>query len=116
MTERQTVKIDLVSRSIFGSIIDQSKYEDDRLVEVIFYLNELLASIPEEYKTSAKVSVNASTYYDSIDAELSIYYERPETDNEMDVRISRERSSLEEEARRHGMYAAQARARLAGLK
>ena len=58
-------------------------YEDfDRkpLKEVIQKLEEILAKVPEEYRDVARIEFKASSRF------YSVYYERPETDEEAEER------------------------------
>ena len=89
MSERQDIKVEVMQRSIYGSIVKENKYNDDTVTDVIGYLQKLLATIPAEHRDRAFVSFeSAGGYEGSHSAEFGVYYYRPETDVEMTARTS----------------------------
>lgn len=96
--ERLTTEVSLVEKCIWGSITEENKYDDDTIEEVIAWLRSLLAQVPDEYKSAAKVDVDSVGGYEGEHhAEIKVYYERPETDEEMAARIKDWRARDEEE-------------------
>ncbi|WP_029581915.1 hypothetical protein [Bradyrhizobium sp. URHD0069] len=112
-TERQNVKVSVVQKDIFGSLIADNKYDDDTVVEVIEWLRGLLEVVPPEYRASARVDLDSVGGYEGEHhSEIEVYYERPETDEEMRAREDKTRQYFENEAARLEGLAKQARARL----
>jgi hypothetical protein len=66
------------------------------LSDVIECLEEMLESVPEEYRETTRFKVDA-TYDcgDSNKATVEICYERPETDAEREQRVERERAEAD---------------------
>jgi len=85
------VRETLARNDIYGSLHRESFYEDDALSDVIAWLSGLLAEVPENLRGTAKVNVESVGGYEGEHhAEIHVYYDRPETDEEMDARIFRE--------------------------
>lgn len=59
--------------------------------EFIKFWQDKIALVPEEYRDSTKIEVDANFYYDHASLEMFVSYRRPETDSEYDVRIEAER-------------------------
>lgn len=55
-------------------------------VEFMEWMREKISQIPAEYMDYASVELGSSIYYDSSNAEIDIYYFRPETDEEAAAR------------------------------
>lgn len=70
-----------------GAIRDHSLPSDPK--GFINKINEMLLSVPIKYRDTAKVEVESVQEYDYSYAEIDIYYDRPETDIEMDIRINK---------------------------
>ena len=51
--------------------------------------------IPEEYRANAKVECTSETFYECSHLEIEIYYTRPETDEEIRLRLHKESCNLE---------------------
>lgn len=66
--ETRSVNIDTSNIDLYGTPI----------ADFCTQLLEAIATIPEEFKDSATIEINGNEDY----AELSIYYERPQTDEE----------------------------------
>ena len=65
--------------------------------EFISWLSEKLSDVPDEFRESAEVVIGSSCGYEGdSNAEIAIFYYRPETDAEMMARIDEE-----ERRRRH---------------
>jgi hypothetical protein len=69
------------------------------LQDAIAWLQEKLASIPEEHQDSAGIEIRGGGGYDGEFPIISITYDRPETDAEMADRleVQRQRAMAEEE-------------------
>ncbi len=64
--------------------------------ECVAWFAGKLAEIPEEYRAGAKIEIDSrSGYEDSSYACIEIYYDRPETDDEMTAREAEERRRKE---------------------
>lgn len=58
-------------------------------------------SVPEEFQSSITIDIDKEhDYTGDVCAYFTMSYTRPETDSEMDSRITREKNHLEEQARR----------------
>lgn len=53
------------------------------LAGFVAWASGLLASVPEQYRSSATIDIDSSVYYDCAVTEIVVYYCRPETDDEM---------------------------------
>lgn len=106
MSERINVVEYVVDKSVYGSVIDDEKYEDDSLSSVIGWLAGLLESIPPEYRDSARVEVDSVGGYEGEHhSEFRVYYRRPETDVEMAKRLHAElREQSAREARERAIF------------
>lgn len=110
MTKRQNVKVCIHQQSVYGSLVDDSKFEADTLKELIEWLGEKLDEVPDEYKDSAKLEIESVGGYEGEHhAEVEIFYSRPETDVEMSARVA-------EDLRRAEHRTAQELQTLAALK
>lgn len=49
-----------------------------------------LGEVPEQYRASAKIEIDAYDYCGALYAQITIYYIRPESDDEMAAREARE--------------------------
>lgn len=81
MSKRETVRVPILSDA-----------EPPETVEgVIEWLKGLLSDVPAEYRAAVAFEFNKyGSDYDTACGEISIYYDRPETDEEMNARIARE--------------------------
>lgn len=111
MREAPQVRVVVYHKEIFGDCLPGSTYKDDSLMAVRDFLSDLLASkIPIEYHSTANFAIDSVGGYEGEHhAELTIYYERPETDDERKNRLAEEHQRNAEEERRE-------RAALAKLK
>lgn len=93
---------------IYGSIIDNNNYENDKVVDFIEFLQETLESIPPEYRSNAEIDIDSVGGWEGEHhSELTITYSRPETDAEMQERLaSYERERLQRENNERGALAA----------
>ena len=73
------------------------------------YWQEKFDRVPEEFRGTTEVSIEANNYYDSAQLELKVTYRRLETDEEAAQREAREALKLSEQEK-------QDRKRLAELK
>ncbi len=98
MSDERTVKVNVLGRSIYGSLVDGEEYEDN-LTGVIEWLNDILQQIPEEHRDDVTIHVESEAGYEGEHhAEIEIYYWRAETDQERKIREHEEgfRRSLQE--------------------
>ncbi len=51
--------------------------------------------IPEEHRANAQVECTSGTFYECLHLEIEIYYTRPETDEEIRLRLHEESLNLE---------------------
>lgn len=63
--------------------------------EFIKWWEEKFNLCPSEYSEKLQVDCSTSTYYDSSQLEVEIYYYRPETDEEYENRLKKEQQALE---------------------
>jgi hypothetical protein len=101
--EKETVRI-----SLFNEMGDNSW----TIPAAIEWLQDLLETIPEEYREDSTFEVEYESDYDGGgDAYTRVYYDRPETDEEVVARIADSqaraaRARLEQEQRERAAYAA----------
>ena len=82
---------------IDGSICHDNKYNNDKLIDVIAFLQEKLAEIPEQYRENAEIEIDTVDGYEGLyHVEIIIYYSRPETDEEMNIRLNLENQRRKE--------------------
>ena len=89
MSRKRKIRVDLIDRSVYGSIIDEQNYCTDKIVDVIAWLQGLLTAVPEESRNESYIDFRVFTEYDLGNIEMSVYYMRDETDAERDARIRR---------------------------
>lgn len=77
------------------------------LVEYIAWLNEKLQGIPEQFRASATVVIEAEEGYDYPGLSYAIKYERPETPGETAAREEKEQQQKEEAEAREKQLLAQ---------
>ena len=65
-------------------------YRPEGLIEYIQWLNDKLSLIPEEFRTSATLEINAYESYGTGHYDYVIKYERPETNDERESRELKE--------------------------
>jgi hypothetical protein len=87
--EKRNIEVDVVKRHIYGSIRDVG-YSYDTVIDVIAWLQSVLASVPVEYRDSVKISFDNDYEYGESYEQVRIYYTRLETDEEASRRISDE--------------------------
>ena len=105
----QRVKVNIIDRNIFGSLVDEKSYEDDTVTSMIAWLQ----SMPD----GAKISVETERDYgDRYNAHLTIYYYRDETDEEVKIRMIKEQQRLEDRRIWAARQLQQAQAELAKLQ
>lgn len=84
--KREKVREPVWHKDIFGSLIS-GEYSDDKLVSVIDWLTKKLAKIPAEHRDAARLEISSVGGYEGEHhAEATIYYDRPETDEEFAAR------------------------------
>lgn len=82
------------------TVFDKQQYDaewpSEDAIEFIAFFQEKLASIPEEFRSSAIIEVDSiSGYEGSSYASINIYYYRPETEEEVKVRESKAQNKAE---------------------
>lgn len=76
---------------VYGSMLHDEKYDEDTLAETIEFLQWLMEKIPPAFKSSARFRIDSVGGYEGEHhAEVEVYYERPETDDERSERKRRE--------------------------
>ena len=89
MTDRLAIKVKIVDRSVYGSLIDVNNYGADRIVDLIAWLQGILEEIPEECRDRAFIEIDSEGGYEGEHhVEMSLCYQRDETDSEMEKRIA----------------------------
>lgn len=89
MTGRRTLTADLYRTDRYGA--DKNPPPTDAHAFVV-WLEQLMHSVPEEYRTSVFIEFDDDGDYDSPRPELRVYWTRPETDKELSDRIEKERT------------------------
>ena len=93
MQERKIIEVDLNQKDYFElNYMDECK---KGLSELILHLQLVLNSVPEKYKDSTMFRFSQSgDEWDSYgEANIEIYYKRPETDEEYNSRIELQNKS-----------------------
>ena len=81
-----------ISVKVFNQIKYDGEWPPVEAMKFVAWLNEKLATIPDEYKESAAIEIDSTTAYeDSIYPTICIAYHRHETDEEMETRLSKEK-------------------------
>jgi hypothetical protein len=96
MSERLTVTI-----TIFASESYENNWPSENLIEFKKWVDALIEQVPAEYRPTASIGIGSvSSYEDSHYGEIEVSYQRPETDEEMQMRHAREQSrAAEQEAK-----------------
>jgi len=76
--------------TIYHSDNCHSDYRPENLTEYIKWLNDKLSLIPQEFRSSATLEINAYESYGAGYYDYIIKYERPETDSERESRENKE--------------------------
>ena len=97
MNTRQIIKVKVFSQESYDE-----EWPPENAMEYLAWFAAKIASIPEEYRASAKVEIDSvSSYENSSYATIKITYTRPETDAEWAGRVAendaRERRQAERE-------------------
>jgi hypothetical protein len=79
---------------------DDANERPSLLIDYIEWLKEKLEEIPEQFRDSAYVNIEASESYGNGRLEYYIKYTRPETDNERESRKFKENERVKEQAAR----------------
>lgn len=76
------------------TVFEQEQYDGEwmpeNLIQAIEWLQELLRSIPEQYRNDAQIEIDLTERYGCDRAQIKISYEREETDEEERIRIREE--------------------------
>jgi hypothetical protein len=87
MSERQTKQV-----KHFYSSPGRSDWMPERLSEALRWMLELYESVPEEFQESATIDIDANDDYDDgVFPTIEVFYERPETDGEIELRLHMEK-------------------------
>jgi len=86
------------------TVFDKEQYNGDwppsNATEFVAWFAEKISEIPVEYRETAQIDIDSSSCYDSSFASIEIFYDRPETDDEMSLREHEElRKQREQELR-----------------
>lgn len=86
---RETVKVVAYEKRIGESIIFSDRYEHDKLLQIKDWVEQLIAFIPKDLIQSARLEIYSEEGYEQGDHSefVRVYYERPETDEEMADRL-----------------------------
>lgn len=84
------------------NVIDAEQYDEgfppSGLLDFSKWLQSKIDAIPEEYRETAQIEIESvSSYEDTHYASISINYWRPETDEEIEARVQKERIRREAE-------------------
>ena len=67
----------------------------ENLDEFLRWWTDKVDMIPQEYRAEAKVECTSGIFYECSHLEIEIYYNRPETDEEIRLRLHQESLNLE---------------------
>lgn len=110
MSEFKIKEIVVYRKGIFGSFINREEYDDDKLSDVISWLQDQLDAVPAEYRDACHLGIESIGGYEGEHhVEMSIYYWRPESFEEKSEREMRYMQQAER-------YEAQERALFNSLK
>ena len=59
-------------------------------IELVEWLNNHMASVPEQYRSSVYMEIDSTSHY----ATVKVAYRRPETDEELGARVARYEAAL----------------------
>lgn len=85
MTKRQTKRIHVVEERS-----DERKWPPTNALACIGWFQSMLAQVPAEYRDKAVVEISGHESYGDGYARIEMYFDRPETDEEMAARIEHE--------------------------
>ena len=71
-------------------------WPSENAAEFLAWLTELLAKVPAEFLPNAKIEIGSNPCYDSSTANIEIYYDRPETEEEAERRLAEERRHVQQ--------------------
>lgn len=99
---RKQTRVTVFDKEQYDSewVFDKEQYDSGwpptDATECVAWFAVKLAEIPAEYRAGAKIYIDSrSSYEDSSYARIEIYYDRPETDDEMAAREAEERRRQE---------------------
>jgi hypothetical protein len=72
----------------------------EKASEFMAFWQSKLDKIPDEFIDSARIEVEANSYYDSVTLDVEITYVRPETDGEMETRECQEKQRADRDKKR----------------
>ena len=101
MAYEPKVEVSVHNQDIFGSALKTEKYEPDGLLQFRAAIDKWLEKIPPEFHANAKIKIDSVGGYEGEHhAEITVYYERPETEAERTDRKKEEAQRKVEEERR----------------
>jgi hypothetical protein len=113
--ERSAVKEVVLHKDVFGSL-SGNDHGDDKVSDVIEWLQGVLADVPDEYRGEVRIEVDSIGGYEGEHhTEVEIYYMRPETYQEMNRRVAEWKQQAADEVQRAQRYADEALRRLKSL-
>jgi hypothetical protein len=113
--KKQLIEVDIVKRNVYGSLVDPNDYKNSTVAEVIAWFGQVLQDVPAAYRASTRIEFETIPDYDSQYAQLRIYYEREETDEELEARRKSDIAHAEHRVAWAKQQAEQAAQRLALL-
>jgi len=87
-----------MKNKIYVTAFDEDKNYDlpTKPDELIAFFQEKIALVPEEYKDTAEIEIEAESIFDNYTAlNIKITYRRPESDEEEKKRLEREKAQKE---------------------
>jgi hypothetical protein len=72
-----------VTEKVFSSEKYDADWIPDNLLKAISWLNAKLAEIPAEFRQTAELCIDASSFYDSATPSIEISYTRPQNDEDV---------------------------------
>ena len=99
MTERQVIKVKIIDRSVYGSLIDENNYGADSIVDLIAWLQGILDEVLVTALTVYFDEGAVPAFYGH-HVEMSLSYQRDETDSEMEKRVASDATRAEAAANR----------------
>ena len=82
-------------RSVRIYVHDQEGSVRESLPNFIERMNDLLDEIPEEYREKSEIEITTCSSYGDYIVDMSVYFDRPETDEERGERLAHEAATKE---------------------
>ena len=89
-------------RLVWDKCVSIDRYDlEGNVAAIITKLQDKLLEIPEEFRSSARIDISTGLgYYDSIEVEVTLEFQRPENDEERAAREAQEREWEEQQEAR----------------